>query len=202
MTDLITVTGVVGSDPRHTVTGQGLAITSFRLASTRRYFDRAKGSWEDGETNWFTVATFRNLAVNAARSLRKGERVVVRGRLRLRAWDTGEKSGLAVEIEADAVGHDLGWGVSSWQKAGPARSADDLAPASSATGGNWPMGDDTSAAAPQAGGFDPIDAPEPSESELDGVAEQHDRVDGFGLAEPGASVEAVDSDEPAAALAG
>ncbi|HKH09251.1 MAG TPA: single-stranded DNA-binding protein [Agromyces sp.] len=154
MTDLITVTGVVGSDPRHTVTNQGLAITSFRLASTRRYFDRAKGSWEDGETNWFTVATFRNLAVNTARSLHKGERVIVRGRLRLRAWDTGDKSGLAVEIEADAVGHDLSWGVASWQKAGPSRSADapvtgdsDPVPASAGTGSGWPMSDDSASTA-------------------------------------------------------
>ena len=53
MTDTITVTGAVGNDPRVHVTSQGLAITSFRLASTRRYFDRAKGAWEDGETNWF-----------------------------------------------------------------------------------------------------------------------------------------------------
>jgi single-strand DNA-binding protein len=56
MTDSITVTGVVGSDPRLHVTAQGLAITSFRLASTRRYFDRVKSTWEDGETNWYTVS--------------------------------------------------------------------------------------------------------------------------------------------------
>jgi single-strand DNA-binding protein len=201
MTDLITVTGVVGSDPRHTVTGQGLAITSFRLASTRRYFDRAKGSWEDGETNWFTVATFRNLAVNSARSLHKGERVVVRGRLRLRAWDTGEKSGLAVEIEADSVGHDLSWGVSSWQKAGPARSADDFAPSASAAGGGWSLGDDAVASAPDAGGFGPIGTHELPESELE-AADELDADSGLevlGLVEPDASVE---SDEPATALAG
>ena len=100
MTDTITVTGVVGSDPRLHVTTQGLAITSFRLASTRRYFDRAKGTWEDGETNWYTVSGFRQLAQNAAASVRKGDRIVVQGRLRLRAWESGEKSGMAVEIEA------------------------------------------------------------------------------------------------------
>jgi single-strand DNA-binding protein len=194
MTDLITVTGVVGSDPRHTVTNQGLAITSFRLASTRRYFDRAKGSWEDGETNWFTVATFRNLAVNAARSLRKGERVVVRGRLRLRAWDTGEKSGLAVEIEADAVGHDLTWGTADWRKAGPSRSADALAPAESGepgAGSGWPMAGEAPASSSY-GGFaadttdddlsegsetqyddgSAADADEPVPTELDETAEQ------------------------------
>lgn len=172
MTDRITVAGVVGSDPRHHVTAQGLAITSFRLASTHRYFDRAKGSWEDGETNWYTIATFRNLAVNAARSVRKGERVVVHGRLRLRAWDTGEKSGLAVEIEADAVGHDLTWGTSSYEKAGPARSAEagaDALPTAGGLGNGWPTSDDLPAAAP----FIPIDAmgdEERADAEVDAAA--------------------------------
>ena len=86
MTDTITVTGVVGSDPRLHVTTQGLAIASFRLASTRRYFDRAKGTWEDGETNWYTVSGFRQLASNTIASVRKGDRVVVQGRLRVRSW--------------------------------------------------------------------------------------------------------------------
>jgi len=91
MTDTITVTGVVGSEPRLHVTTQGLAIASFRLASTRRYFDRAKGTWEDGETNWYTVSGFRQLASNAIASVHKGDRVVVHGRLRVRSWENGEK---------------------------------------------------------------------------------------------------------------
>jgi single-strand DNA-binding protein len=123
MTDSITVTGVVGSDPRLHVTTQGLAITSFRLASTRRYFDRAKGTWEDGETNWYTVSGFRQLAHNTAASVLKGERVVVHGRLRQRAWESGEKSGTAVEIEADAIGHDLSWGITRLTKVRVAREA-------------------------------------------------------------------------------
>src|SRR5690606_17252445 len=93
------------------------------LASTRRYFDRAKGSWEDGETNWYTVSTFRQLAHNTAVSISKGERVVVHGRLRLRAWDNGETSGMAVEIEADAIGHDLTWGTTAFTKVRLARGS-------------------------------------------------------------------------------
>lgn len=124
MTDLVTVSGVVGSDPRHTVTATGLAITNFRLASTRRYFERASGQWTDGETNWYTVASFRQLALNTAKSLRKGDRVVVHGRLRVRAWETAEKSGTAIEIEADSVGHDLAWGVSVYSKTSASRSAE------------------------------------------------------------------------------
>ncbi|GAA2025029.1 hypothetical protein GCM10009819_05020 [Agromyces tropicus] len=124
MTDLVTVVGVVGSDPRHTVTATGLPITNFRLASTRRYFDRETGKWADGDTNWFTVASFRQLALNTARSLRKGERVVVHGRLRVRAWETGERSGTAIEIDADSIGHDLSWGVAVYTKTVGARAVD------------------------------------------------------------------------------
>lgn len=138
MTDSITVTGVVGSDPRVHVTTQGLAITSFRLASTRRYFDRAKGSWEDGETNWYTVSAFRQLAQNTAASVAKGERVVVHGRLRLRAWESGEKSGTAIEIEADAIGHDLTWGTTQLTKVRLAREAADGGQPAEDDAGAWP----------------------------------------------------------------
>ncbi|WP_430645374.1 single-stranded DNA-binding protein [Agromyces sp. GXS1127] len=124
MSDLVTITGVIGSDPRHTVTATGLPITNFRLASTRRIFDRATGAWKDGETNWYTVSSFRQLALNTARSLRKGERVVVHGRLRIRAWETAERSGTAIEIDADAIGHDLSWGVAVYSKTSGSRLVD------------------------------------------------------------------------------
>ncbi|MFC9558148.1 single-stranded DNA-binding protein [Agromyces sp. NPDC056965] len=134
MTDIITVTGVVGTDPKHHVTNGGLAITTFRLASTRRVFDREKATWEDGETNWYTVSAFRQLATNASLSIRKGERLIIRGRLRLRAWETGERSGTAVEIEADSIGHDLAWCVSSYAKVRSTRPSD-AAAAESSPGG-------------------------------------------------------------------
>ncbi|WP_232497356.1 single-stranded DNA-binding protein [Agromyces humatus] len=151
MTDTITLTGVVGSDPRHHVTNQGLAITSFRFASRHRYFDRTKGSWEDGETNWYTVSAFRQLAVNTSLSVRKGERLVVRGRLRQREWDNGTKSGTTVEIEADSIGHDLSWCVTTYGRLEKARAAgtapeggelDDAAAVESSIG--FGAGDDSS----------------------------------------------------------
>lgn len=123
MSDTITVTGVVGTDPHQHVTGDGLVITSFRVASTRRFFDRAKGEWADGETNWYGVSAFRQLARNASLSIRKGERVIVQGRLRQRAWETATKSGTSVEIEADAIGHDLAWCVSTYARVQAPKSA-------------------------------------------------------------------------------
>ncbi|QAY73839.1 single-stranded DNA-binding protein [Agromyces protaetiae] len=202
MTDLITVTGVVGTDPRAIVTQQGIPITSFRLASTRRIFDREKGTWQDGETNWYGISAFRKLAFNANASLRKGERVIVHGRLKLRPWQAGERSGTAVEIEAESIGHDLTWGITQLQRlrsepaAGTSTDGADVgadgaegevpdAPAdgfTDAVGAGAPASDELVPAAldsdggwPYVGGFD----------DHDGGAEASDRTDPVERADAG-----------------
>lgn len=123
MTDTLTLTGLVATTPRHIVTSERLSITNFRLASTQRRYDRTEGKWIDGETNWYTVTAFRQLAVNAATSISKGQRVVVTGRLRVREWANGEKTGTNVEVEADALGHDLAWGTSVFTRSVAASQA-------------------------------------------------------------------------------
>jgi len=116
MSESFTVSGLVATTPRHLVTQEGLPITSFRLASSKRRFDRAKKIWVEGETNWFTINSFRQLAINSASSISKGDRIVVSGRLKVRDWDNGERSGTSVEIEADCLGHDLVWGTSEFSR--------------------------------------------------------------------------------------
>lgn len=111
MSELITVSGLVATTPRHLVTQDGLPITSFRLAASQRRFDRAQNKWVDGETNWYTITAFRQLAINTSHSVSKGERIVVHGKLRVRDWDNGERAGTSVEVEAEVVGHDLSWGT-------------------------------------------------------------------------------------------
>lgn len=112
MSETISVSGLVATTPRHLVTQDGLPITSFRLASSQRRFDRNQNKWIDGETNWFTITAFRQLAINSAGSVGKGDRVFIGGKLRVRDWDNGERAGTSVEIEADSIGHDLTWGTS------------------------------------------------------------------------------------------
>lgn len=111
-----TVTGLIATTPRHLVTADGLPITSFRLAESYRRFDYHSLTWVDGETNWYTVTAFRQLAVNMAESFHKGERIMVHGALKIRDWDTGERSGTSVEIEAISAGHDLVWGTSKFNR--------------------------------------------------------------------------------------
>ncbi len=116
MSENISVAGLVATTPRHLVTQDGLPITSFRLAASSRRYDRQQSKWVDGETNWYTVTSFRQLAINCASSINKGERVLVTGKLHIRDWDNGERAGTSVEIEADHIGHDLMWGSAAFTR--------------------------------------------------------------------------------------
>ena len=116
MAEQITVAGLVATTPRHIVTQDGLPITSFRIASSQRRFDRSQNRWIDGETNWFTVTCFRQLAININESVNKGDRIIVQGSLRVRDWDNGERSGTSVEIDAVSLGHDLTWGTATFSR--------------------------------------------------------------------------------------
>jgi len=133
MNDTITVCGIVATEPRHLVTETGIAITSLRLASPSRRWDRAAGAWTNGNTNWFTVTAFRSLAANVHKSLKKGDRIVVTGRVRVRTWERDGRGGTSVEIDAEGIGHDLAWGISNWVKVPRHASEATAAPGSSPT---------------------------------------------------------------------
>jgi single-strand DNA-binding protein len=113
----VTMSGNVAQDVRHVTTDQGVPITSFRLASTRRQYDRAVGRWVDGETTFVNVTCWRALADHVRASISKGDPVVVIGRLRVRAWEREGYKGNAVEIDAYTVGHDLTRGTSAFRRA-------------------------------------------------------------------------------------
>lgn len=123
MTDTITLTGTVGTPPEYTITKDGLPITRFRLASNRRHYDKALDKWVESDANWYSVSAFRYLATNTFASIRKGDRIVLTGKLCIRPWKRGEKSGINVDVEADSLGHDLTWGTATFMRFTPAGSA-------------------------------------------------------------------------------
>lgn len=110
MPDIITLTGRVGTEPTFVTTNEGLMVSSFRLVSNPRWFDRKKEIWVDGSANWYTVKSFRQLAENVHHSVHKSDLVVVTGRLRVQEWESGDRKGRTVEVEANSVGHDLARG--------------------------------------------------------------------------------------------
>ena len=116
MSDNITVRGFVASEIRSSTTPGGVATASFRMGSTERRFDRASSAWVDGNTNWFTVQGYRQLAGNVGCSIKKGQRVIVIGRLKMRSWEKDGRIYHVAEIDAESVGHDLMWGSANFTR--------------------------------------------------------------------------------------
>jgi single-strand DNA-binding protein len=122
----VTIRGRLTADPTVRTTRTGAPMTTFRLAhSARRQVQGQPGQWEDTEASFYDVVTFRSLAANIAVSLRRGHPVTVHGKQRITSWqgdDGSTRNG--VEIEADAVGHDLTFGTTAFARVGMGRAPD------------------------------------------------------------------------------
>ena len=116
METTMTMTGYVGNDIDVKKTKTGVSLTSFRLASTPRV--RTSEGWSDQATTWMTVTCYRHLADNVAKSIRKGDPVVVHGRVRTQTWsDSQGVNHERMALEAACVGHDLSRGTAAFTKA-------------------------------------------------------------------------------------
>lgn len=114
---LITITGYVGANPTQFNKDGMPHASSFRMASTRRYFDNRTQQWKDLPTTWITVKAYRNLSENICQSLKKGEPVIVVGSLATGTWtDMNGKPQSRIVLEASAAGHDLNRGVTTLRK--------------------------------------------------------------------------------------
>lgn len=108
--------GHVGTDVDYRRVGSGTDLSSFRLASTPRRFDRSQRQYVDGTTNWISVQCWRALAVHVRDSVRRGDPVVVVGRLKTEEWTKDEVQHSRFVLEAFSVGHDLARGTSTFRK--------------------------------------------------------------------------------------
>jgi len=104
----VVITGNLTDTPEVTFTPNGAAVCNFRLAVTPRVKDGE--GWKDGETSFFRITAWRQLAEHVGDSLGKGDRVIVLGQLRARSWETpeGERRSV-VEVTAEEVGPSLKW---------------------------------------------------------------------------------------------
>lgn len=112
----VTFQGWVGNDVVHRETAQG-NVANLRVGTTPRIRKR-NGDWVDGPTSWFSVTCWRALADHVRDSVRKGEPVLVHGRLRTDVWEReGGQNSVTYVVEATYLGHDLSRGTSAFIKA-------------------------------------------------------------------------------------
>jgi len=77
------------------------SVTDLRIASHERVKDR-DGNWSD-RANYFDVTIWGGQGEWLSKNIRKGDSVVVKGRLRWREWESDGVKRQAVDIVADDV---------------------------------------------------------------------------------------------------
>ncbi len=132
---LITVVGYVAAEPHYELLSSGTSLMSLRIGSTPRRYDRDLGQWRDEDPMFLTVSCWRSLADNLQGcELKRGDPIIVTGKLRIREYMRDEQPRFSAQIEATTVGHDLSRGVARFQRtqrtaamSEDRRQADDLA---------------------------------------------------------------------------
>ncbi len=118
----VTLQGWVGNEVDVREVGE-TQCASFRVGCTPRY--QRGGVWVNGETSWYTVNCWRSMARNVAESIRKGDAVVVHGRVKVDVWEReGMAPSVAWIVDATFVGHDLSKGTSTFLKSARAQGVD------------------------------------------------------------------------------
>ncbi len=107
MLNKVTLIGNLGADPEVRYMPSGGAVTTIRLATTRRWKDKQSGEKKES-TEWHRVVFFNRLAEVAGEYLKKGSQVYVEGHLRTQKWQAQDgQDRYTTEILADEM-HMLG----------------------------------------------------------------------------------------------
>lgn len=104
----VTIVGNVTADPELRYTASGHPVCNFTVAQTPRNFDKGTQEWSDGEAMFFRCAVWREPAENVADTLSKGMRVIVKGRMVVRSYQTKRgETRQSFDVTADEVGPSL-----------------------------------------------------------------------------------------------
>jgi single-strand DNA-binding protein len=111
--------GHLGKDAETKFTPNGVARSTFTLATSRRWKDQQSGEWKE-ETDWHNVLLWR--AENVANFLLKGKQVYIEGHLQTRSYEDkkdGQKK-YFTEVVCDELILLGGRGDTAGAPAGPA----------------------------------------------------------------------------------
>ncbi len=112
----ITVCGNVATVPDvRNGKATGAPFTVFNVAQNRSRRE-PNGDIVQTGTSFFEVIAFRALGHNVIDSIGIGDPIVVHGKFRAKEWESGDKKGTNVQIEAMSIGPDLRFGTSVFTK--------------------------------------------------------------------------------------
>lgn len=93
--------GNLGADPELRTGASGVSVLKMRLATTEVYFDKEGAKQE--RTDWHRVVVFAKRAEALSKILKRGDRVIVEGRLQTSSYEKEGQKHYSTEIIASEV---------------------------------------------------------------------------------------------------
>lgn len=115
MTITIPLSGNLTADPDLRYTPSGKAVARLRVAHST--WKTVNGQREEGPTTFLTVIAWNDLAIHVAESLKKGQSVIVHGRLEQRDFEHNGENRTVYEVKASDIGPSLKFGTTDFQPA-------------------------------------------------------------------------------------
>jgi single-strand DNA-binding protein len=104
---MVTMTGWVAGEITQRRFEDDAKVTRFRMVSRERRYDAETKDWVDGDSMFVDVQCWDRFGENVAAGLKRGDPVLVHGRLRCREFEYEGAQRVALEVRATAVGRNL-----------------------------------------------------------------------------------------------
>lgn len=98
----VRIVGRLTMEPELRYTPSGAAVLQLHIAVNRRYQDKKTQEWKD-DASFFVVNQWGQAAERNAEKFKKGDPVLIDGRLRSRSWEKDGKKSYAVEVVAMSI---------------------------------------------------------------------------------------------------
>jgi single-strand DNA-binding protein len=96
----VILVGHLGKDAETKFTPSGASMTTFSIATNRRWKDQQTGEWKD-ETDWHNIVLWRS--ENVAPYLTKGTQVYIEGRLHTRSYEKEGRKVYFTEVVSEEL---------------------------------------------------------------------------------------------------
>ena len=125
---MVTFVGNLTDDPETKTTPNGTSVTNARVAVNTRN-KVGPDQWEDGEATFYRLQIWKDTGENVAKSLHKGDRVLVAGKLKIRTWeDSDGNPRVSFDVTVDEIGASMQWATLTVSKVGRSSSGSDAKP--------------------------------------------------------------------------
>lgn len=134
----VTIEGTLTGDPTLNFTQAGKGVANLNVACNTRKLNKQTDQWEDGDTTFFRLTVWGDLAENTAESLSKGDKVLAHGVIKQK--DFTDKEGnkrTAYEVDVDAIGPSLRFATAKVNKVSKQGGGGGRQQSAQASGGGW-----------------------------------------------------------------